>query len=155
MNKRMVASTLFLLSVFVQAETQSIESIHAGKQIQISGFDCANDSLNVIPLLGRGTNFPAFIIADVEKELERQSKGSQLLSISCVGEPKLEASQVPVPNEPDKGMLAGLSMTFPLTLELTNGGGHMSLSIEQNYSVEGLDTDEIPHLTQNFIVKDQ
>lgn len=155
MNKKIVASALLLLSVFAQAETEQMASIHEGQRIAVSGFDCANDSLNVIPLLGRGTNFPQFIVADVETELERQNKGSQLISISCTGKATLEASQVPMPNEPDKSMISGLSMTFPIELEVTNEGGTITLTIEQNYSVEGLDSDDIPRVTQNFVVKNQ
>jgi hypothetical protein len=50
-------------------------------------------------------------------------------------------------------VLATLSLTFPLQVEVKNGNNIMALEVEQNYTVEGLDTGTLPNVTQNFVVK--
>jgi hypothetical protein len=114
--------------------------------------------LHVIDLLGRGPDFPSFVIADVEKELDRQNQGSQLLSISCTGEPQLKASHVPAPEDNSKAIISTLSMSFPLSISVShksNVDNVMHLTVEQNYLVDNLDKDNQAKVTQNFIVKNQ
>ena len=156
MKRQVFVATLLITAAYASAE--SVESIHEGKQVEVSGFDCAQDALHVMDLLGRGPDFPGFVIADVETELDRQNKGSQLLSISCTGEPQLKASQVAVPEDSSKVMLSALSMSFPLNISVThesNTNNVMHLVVEQNYFVENLDKDNQAKVTQNFIVKKQ
>jgi len=156
MTKKVVVAALLFNAAFAQAK--SVASIHTGQQIEVSGFDCAKDALHVMDLLGRGPDFPAFVIADVERELDRQESGSQLLSISCTGEPQLKASQAPAPEDNSKAILSSLSMSFPLSIAVThesNVNHVMHLSVEQNYLVENLDKNNQAKVTQNFIVKSQ
>ena len=156
MKRQVFVAAILVTSAFANAE--SVESIHAGKQVEVSGFECAKDALHVMDLLGRGPDFPAFVIADVETELDRQNKGSQLISISCTGEPVLEASQVALPEDDTKVMLSALSMSFPLSISVShesNINNVMQLTVVQNYFVENLDKDNQAKVTQNFIVKNQ
>ena len=156
MKRQVVVAVLLVTAAFANAE--SVESIHAGKQVEVSGFDCAKDALHVMDLLGRGPDFPGFVIADVETELDRQEEGSQLLSISCTGEPQLEAGQIPAPEDKSKNILSSLSMSFPLNISVINDGDThnvMYLTVVQNYLVENLDKDNQVKVTQNFIVKNQ
>lgn len=50
-------------------------------------------------------------------------------------------------------VLATLSLTFPLHIEVKNDESVMALEVEQNYTVENLDTVTLPTVTQNFTVK--
>lgn len=154
MKKQFCIGALSLLATIAQAETYP--SIHKGKTVEASGFECADSALHVMELLGRGPEFPKFLINDVETELNRQNKGSTLVSIACVGEPELKAGSVALESEPSKTVLSKLSLTIPLEVEVTHSSNKknvMHLKVDQNYHVENLDKDDQAKVTQNFIVK--
>jgi hypothetical protein len=151
MKKQFYIGALSLMASIAQADVYP--SIHEGKEVDASGFECADSAMHVMDILGRGPDFPNFIISDVETELNRQNKGAHLLSIKCVGEPKLMANSNAVDSDNSQIVLATLSLTFPLQVEVKNGNSIMALEVEQNYTVEGLDTGTLPNVTQNFIVK--
>jgi hypothetical protein len=151
MKKQFYIGALSLMASIAQADVYP--SIHEGKEVDASGFECADSAMHVMDILGRGPDFPNFIISDVESELNRQNTGAHLLSIKCVGEPKLMANSNAVDSDNSQKVLATLSLTFPLQVEVKNGNNIMALEVEQNYTVEGLDTGTLPNVTQNFIVK--
>ena len=151
MKKQFCIGALSLLAGIAQAEVYP--SIHEGKKVDASGFECADSALHVMDILGRGPDFPHFLISDVETELNRQNKGAHLLSIKCVGEPRLMANSKPVDGDNSQSVLATLSLTFALHIEVKNAKSVMALEVEQNYTVENLDTGTLPNVTQNFIVK--
>jgi hypothetical protein len=154
-RKKLCIGALSLLASAAHADVYT--SIHAGKTVEASGFECAEDAMHVMDVLGRGPKFPEFLIKDVETELNRQNKGAHLVSISCVGEPKLMASNVAdSQNSSGQSVLSALSVSFPLHLEVQNRQGAKnttSLDIEQNYLVENMDKGTLPTVTQNFVVK--
>ncbi|ABG41743.1 hypothetical protein Patl_3237 [Paraglaciecola sp. T6c] len=153
-NKMCIGALSLLASV---ADADVYTSIHESKTVEASGFECAEEALHVMDVLGRGPKFPEFLIKDVEIELNRQNKGAHLVSISCVGKPELMARNVAdSQNNSGQSVLSALSVSFPLHLEVQNREGvknTTSLDIEQNYLVENLDTGNLPTVTQNFIVK--
>ena len=154
MQKQFYMGALSLLASMAQADVYT--SIHEGKKVEASGFECADSALHVMDTLGRGPNFPEFLISDVETELERQNKGSQLLSITCTAEPELKAGGVPLPDDASKSVLSRLSFSVPLEITVShssNAENIMTLTVEQNYVVENLDKDDQAKVTQNFIVK--
>jgi hypothetical protein len=151
MKKKFFIGALSLMTSIVQADVYP--SIHEGKKVEASGFECADSAMHVMEILGRGPDFPSFLIRDVETELNRQNKGAHLLSIKCVGEPKLMANGNAADDENSQMVLSVLSVTFPLHVEVKNAKDVMSLEVDQNYTVENLDTGTLPKLTQNFIVK--
>jgi hypothetical protein len=154
MIKKLLMATIMSIACNLHAET--VDSIHKGKSITISSLNCADTIMNVIPMLGRGPDFPQFLVADVETELDRQQKGSQLLSLECLAEPKIKASSVPLMDDPTKSILIRLSVSFPLKLVVGNKSDKkmaMELSVNQNYFVENINTPEKTKVTQNFIVK--
>jgi hypothetical protein len=117
------------------------------------GFECANELMDSIGLLGRGTDFPAFLGRDVSTELKRQDTRSHLVSVECVGEPELKASSTPiVESGVEQNVLSSLSVTFPLQLKIKNGKSDISLNVDQNYMVENMDQPGQQKVTQNFIV---
>jgi hypothetical protein len=121
---------------------------------QLSGFECASELLKSIDLLGRGSDFPAFLVRDVSTELKRQDNRSHLISVECVAEPTLKASSKPlVVNGKEQNVLTKLSMTFPLQLKVKNGKSEMMLNVDQNYMVENMDQPGQQKVTQNFIVQ--
>jgi hypothetical protein len=122
-------------------------------RVEVVGFECAEKSLSMLGYLGRGTQFPEFLIVDIDKELKRQDSRSELLKVECTGEPELKAASVPVEGDPSKNMLSSLSMTFPVNVEVRNGNTIINLKVEHNYSVQGLHDSDVPKLNQNFVVK--
>jgi hypothetical protein len=154
MKKQFCIGALSLLAGLAQADTYP--SIHKGKSVEANGFECADSALHVMALLGRGPDFPKFLINDVETELNRQNKGSRLVSIKCTGEPELKAGSVALENDESKAVLSKLSLTIPLEIEVKHSSGVknvMHLKVDQNYLVENLDKDDQAKVTQNFIVK--
>lgn len=151
MKKQFYIGALSLMASLAHAD--NYPSIHEGKKVEASGFECAESVMHIMEILGRGPDFPDFLIGDVETELNRQNKGAHLLNIKCVGEPTLMANNNAVNSDNSQKVLATLSLTFPLHVEVKNGNNIMALEVDQNYTVEGLDTGTLPHVTQNFIVK--
>jgi hypothetical protein len=154
MNKQFCIGALSLLAGLAQADTYP--SIHKGKSVEANGFECADSALHVTEMLGRGPDFPHFLIRDVETELNRQNKNSQLVNITCTGEPELKADSLALKNDDSKRVLSKLSLTFPLEIDVTHDGNEknvIQLKVDQNYFVENLDKEEQAKVTQNFIVK--
>lgn len=144
-----ICLTLFLTLTCAVSFAESTDS----NNVKISGFECANNSLNAIDLLGRGLEFPGFIVQDVANELIRQQAGSVLLSVRCIGEPELKAASLPDPENPGKSMLSKLSMSFPLDIQVqANKQTKMQLEVKQSYLAENLETDKQRKVTQHFAV---
>lgn len=135
---------------FADSDNSSIEGI------EVSGFECADESLHVLPYLGRGEDFPKFLVLDINKELKRQNSQVLLSKISCTSAPSLQASVVPIEGDSNQSLLSKLSISFHLDVELKDSEHAVdttTLVIEHNYFVENLDSDALPKVTQNFIVK--
>ncbi|WP_102798351.1 hypothetical protein [Bowmanella denitrificans] len=122
------------------------------QQPDISGFDCADEVLEIVHLLGRGETPAQFVPADVQTELNRQHQGSELKSIRCTDAPELKASTA-VEEGTEKQILTSLSMTFPVEATVSINGQTVSLKIDQQYLAENLDQAEGRKVTQKFIVK--
>jgi len=121
---------------------------------QTLGFECAQEYTTIIPMLGRGEDFPAFLARDIGKELKRQNNKSKLVSITCEGEPILKASHITIEeNGLQQKVLSQLSFTIPVKVIVKNGRREMTLLVDQNYNVENLDKPGHQRTTQNFIVK--
>jgi hypothetical protein len=154
MKKQFYIGALSLMASVAQADVYP--SIHEGKKVEVIGFECADSALHVMEMLGRGPNFPDFLISDVEIELERQNKGSQLVSITCTAEPELMAGSVTLQGNSSKSIVSRLSLSVPLEITVSHSSDAanlIQLSVEQNYFVENLDKDNQAQVTQNFIVK--
>lgn len=148
--KRIVG--LFALFMYNTAAFAEIKNTNIDG-IDVSGFECADESLQALPYLGRGDDFPNFLIADVNEELKRQQASSILVSIKCTGIPELKAATSDTTGKDSKKLLSTLSMTFPLDLEIKNGTDVTKLTVAINYFVEHLDTSTANTVTKNFIVK--
>jgi hypothetical protein len=140
-----------MLSATTVMANNSVENLM--DSVEISGFECADKSLSMLGYLGRGTHFPEFLITDVETELKRQHAASQLVKVECTGEPEILSNSLPIAGDPSKNLLSTLSMTFPLNVQVRNAGTIMDLKVDQNYTVEGMDGESGPILTQNFVIK--
>ena len=150
MNKALIAG-LFLLSsnVFV------VNDINAQEVEHVKGFECANELLPSIELLGRGSDFPSFVVEDVATELKRQHSQSNLVAIECIGEPRVEVASKPVEGNATQSVLKELSVTFPLKVDVQANNEEISLFVDHKYHVENMDTPTEKKVTQNFIVLNQ
>jgi hypothetical protein len=151
MKKNFYIGLLVLLSSAVQADIYP--SIHEGKNVEANGFECADNVIHLIPYLGRGSDFPDFLIQDIESELKRQVMTSHLLNIKCLDEAQLIMSGQPVDDNNEQTAISTLSITFLLNIEVGSTDNFKALEVEQNYTVENLGTSTLPTLTQNFNVK--
>jgi hypothetical protein len=147
-------TALIALFVILSTPTLAKSKNTDNNSIQTLGFECAKKYSNVIPLLGRGEDFPAFLTQDIETELKRQNKTSKLISITCDGEPELKASHITIEeNGQQQQVVSKLSFTIPVEVLVKNGKQEMTLFIDQSYYVENLDKPGQQKTTQNFIVK--
>ena len=118
------------------------------------GFECAQEAMNVIPLLGRGDNFPDWLLRDIDTELKRQASTSQLLKATCTAAPKVSAAVLPNDENDTKqgNVLSQLRIEFYLDLIVNTGNRDIPLKIEQVYLANHLETIEKRTVTQKFVV---
>jgi hypothetical protein len=156
MKKTTFSGFLMSATLFIATSSIAEEKEHTANPSppQLVGFECAKTLKESIGLLGRGTDFPAFLATDVDTELKRQDKRSQLISVECLSEPELRAtSNKIIENGIEQNVLTVLSVTFPLLVKVKNGKSRISLKVEQNYLIENLHLPNQQKVTQNFIVK--
>jgi len=135
------------------AQADVYPSKHVGKNVEANGFECADNVIHLIPYLGRVTDFPDFLIQDIESELKRQGMTSRLLNIKCLDEAQLMMTGKPVDGNEKQSNISTLSITFLLNIEVGSTDNFKAFKVEQNYTVENLGTSTLPTLTQNFNVK--
>jgi len=153
-----------LTTLFVAACTQSADvngnQAVSGEQLaskdlsfEHEGFECIGEFEQNIELLGRGTDFPEFMLRDINQELVRQDGDSRLISAKCMEQPALKAGFVDmtIENEPTRS-LDTLMVTFPLEIFADTGSELWYMDIEMGYTVTGLVSAERPTVTKNFTV---
>ncbi|MBC3764946.1 hypothetical protein [Neptunicella marina] len=144
------ASLLLVQSLSVFA-TKTNES---SNPVKMNGFECANEVLDVVGLLGRGDDFPQFLASDIEAELKRQDNNSILGYVKCVGKPELKAAtKQSMVNGEYQNIITKFSLTFPLKLKVKNGKKTLFINVSQNYVVNNFDQPDKRTVTQNFIVE--
>ena len=116
------------------------------------GFECAENAKSAIPLLGRGDDFPAFLLQDVERELKRQHASSVLKKATCASAPEVHATTMPV--EGGTEVLSKLQVIFPMHIEVEAGKDKriIKLHIQHQYVAENLETTDKRKVTQTFAV---
>ncbi|MBO1254148.1 hypothetical protein J3L16_00455 [Alteromonas sp. 5E99-2] len=130
--------------------------VSADTAIEHHGFECADAIVNVIPMLGRGNNFPEFLINDVETELKRQNKHAEVTSLTCDGKPELKGTTKPVTiNGETKSSLSSFTATFPLTVLVKEPKRTVTLKVNHIYFVDGMDSGTPQKVTQTFQVLEQ
>ena len=123
-----------------------------------SGFECATEALSVLPLLGRGTDFPQFLLTDIENELIRQVPMSKLVSATCTAPPEVLVSTLASESgepENDPQVLTKLRVEFYLDLVVNTGTSELPLTVEHIYFAENLDTTDNRKVTKKFVVLPQ
>lgn len=149
-----IASFSPLISAQQTSQSFSLNVGDSVSNVKTEGFECAEESLSVLPLLGRGTEFPKFLLADVETELKRQAPTSELLKATCTAPPEVLAQVLEEQNgKPVEGqVLTKLRIEFYLDLSVYTGNEVVPLTIEHVYFVENLETTDQRKVTQKFIV---
>lgn len=135
------------------SNTDSVASVKGPAQIEVSGFEYADDSVHMIEWLGKGSDFRQFIANDIETELYAQDQGSQLLSVNCVAKPEYETKLLRQDDISQKAILAQISVTFPLTLRVRATNGVVwNLKVKHNYHAMNLDVPGKHKLKLNFTI---
>lgn len=114
---------------------------------------CIGDFAENISILGRGSDFPQFILQDIHNELVRQDSDSRLISAKCESEPELKAgfSEILIDGEL-KQSIDTLVATFPIEIFADTGDNLWYMDIKMSYAVKGINTASTPSLTQTFEV---
>jgi len=119
-------------------------------EIQIIGFDCAEESVHMIEWLGFGKDPKSFVPKDIQIELLKQQPDSKLIKLECKSEPKLSTNVLAQSKNDDKAIVTTFSATFPVEATIELGDSTWILSIEHNYIIKNMETTDNRQLTQNF-----
>lgn len=129
---------------------------YADSSSKYSGFECADELTQIIPLLGRGSNFPEFLFDDVNSELKRQNKKARLIKLTCNGEPKLQGkTNKQNVDGSEQTSLSSMTAIFPLTAIVKEPKKTVTLIINHIYKVENMNSPEPKKVTQTFQVIEQ
>ena len=129
-----------------------ISAAETTPDVDTSSFSCAEGLLPSIDILGRGTDFPSFLVEDVSAELKRQDPKAALLSIKCTGEPEITGVFVDVEQKgTTQSALDQLTVAFPVEMLVFTGEVNWMMHVKQGYQVTGL-TSTVPKVTQKFEV---
>lgn len=161
--KKAVFTSLALLSLYgcekptnVNDNIDSAEeaiAVKSAMKFEHQGFDCIGEFEKSLPLLGRGEDFPQFLLQDIHDELVRQDSDSRLISAKCLGEPELKAGFVDatIAGETQQ-VLDTLVVGFPLEIFADTGSELWYMDINMGYTVKGLVEEGTPTVTKNFNV---
>ncbi|GBL04181.1 hypothetical protein [Glaciecola sp. KUL10] len=153
-NEQQSEETTSTNMTYAEKVSAAIEKLDINT-IEVTGFECANELLPSIHILGRGTNFPDFLTEDVSTEIIRQDYESIVKRISCLNEPTAEAKFVDaaVTNEAESGKaLDAVTVNFPLGMVVYNGEEDWMMRVDFAYIVEGLVSAERPTVKKRFKV---
>lgn len=114
-------------------------SQHAPEQIEVSGFEAADDSLHMLEWMRKGRNFRQFVIDDIETALYAQDTNSQLLSVDCIAKPNFE-TKVKTDQQAETGVVTQFRAVFPISLRVRSANGAVwRLDVEHSYQATNLD----------------
>ena len=82
-------------------------------------FNCADKIAHLLPFLGRGPDFPKFLIMDLEFSLDRQIAGSRIKELHCMGEPQVETTSSTVDTS-GNDFVENLTVAFPVEFVVSN-----------------------------------
>lgn len=129
-----------------------VSSAKKPAQVEVSGFEHADDSAHMIEWLGKGKDFRLFITSDVEAELYAQDPGSQLLSINCTAKPEYQTKLLRQ-SDRGQGILSEFSVTFSIMLRVMAANGVVwSLGVRHNYHASNLEVPGNHKLQLNFTI---
>lgn len=131
-----------------------VESQHIPAQIEISGFEAADDSLHMLEWMRKGKDFRQFVIHDIETELYAQDASSQLLSVNCKAKPNFE-TKVKTDHQGQSGVVTQFFAAFPISLRVRAANGAVwRLDVEHSYQATNLDVPDQFQLRLNFTIVD-
>jgi len=121
-------------------EGDSVVSSKAPARVALRGFELAAEGAHMYEWLGRGPDFPAFLVRDIETELYAQDPGAQLLSLECLAKPALETRAVPRNDGTALANVVYFAATFPLAVRVTSSSRETwRLEVRQNYVMSNMD----------------
>ncbi|MGE8179851.1 hypothetical protein [Pseudomonas fluorescens] len=136
----------------IESSRGSIASLHVPEQIEVSGFEAADDSVHMLEWMRRGRDFRQFVVHDIETELYAQDDSSQLLSVSCKAKPHFE-TKVKTDCQSESGRVTQLFVVFPISLRVRVANGVVwKLDVEHSYQATDLDVPGKFKLRLNFTI---
>jgi len=149
-----------LFFLFTSSTVQSLEnnatSTQEGQVVKFSGFECAEDAKSIIPLLGRGDDFPNFVAQDIEMSLKTQSQHAQVLAVQCTADVqrKVFTRSLDIEGEQQE-VITSLEIVIPLNIVVADGTQTTQLAIEQIYKTTNLEQPNARKTVQTFKVLSQ
>lgn len=130
-----------------------VDSQHVPEQIEISGFEAADDDVHMLEWLRKGRNFRQFVINDIEAELYAQDANSQLLSVNCKAKPNFETKVKTDQPSAQRGVVTQFLAAFPVSLRIRAADGVVwRLDVEHSYQVTNMDVPGEFQLRLNFTI---
>ena len=118
----------------------SVASSKAPARVALKGFELATEGAHMYEWLGRGPDFPAFLVRDIETELYAQDAGAQLLSLECVAKPALETRAVPRNDGTSLANVVYFAATFPVVVRVMSSNRETwRLDVRHRYVMSNMD----------------
>lgn len=146
--------TLQIIALTLAGLFGSANAVEPQAEVELTNLDCASDYLAILPQLGRGEDYPAFLVRDIDAALKQQSASSILSKVECTSDVIVSTTSVEVP-ESENNALSSLKIVFPLLVEVVNGNTKYRLTVDQHYTAENLETFDNRQVNQLFEVKKQ
>jgi hypothetical protein len=119
--------------------------------IEVTGFEQVDESVHMLEWLRRGRDVAAFVVEDLENELDLQDPGSQLLSVHCVAAPMLETGLRG--EDSSQAAVTRFSAAFPIELRVRRtDGSTWRLQLKYRYEATGMNAPAQFKLVTNFDV---
>ena len=106
----------------IESSRGGIASLHVPEQIEVFGFEAADDSVHMLEWMRRGRDFRQFVVHDIETELYAQDDSSQLLSASCKAKRNFE-TKVKTDCQSESGRVTQLFVVFSISLRVRAANG--------------------------------
>lgn len=148
--------SIILLSLFMTSFAAADDpQLPQGRKLpKLINTNCIGDYEPLLPYLGRGSNFPEFLVSDINTALLNQSATSLLTNIKCTSEVDVKIETFHEKFGKQK-LISSLELTFPLTLNVKNGNKTYQLEVAQRYKAVNLETADNRKASQVFEVKSQ
>ncbi len=118
---------------------------------EVVGFECIEELADRIELLGRGTDYPNFLIMDIKRELVRQDPRTKLTKAECKGSVELKVSLVDI-EDSDAQALDYLKASFPIDIWVDFTAEKWMMEVSFSYEINGLSSQSKPTLKKEFKV---
>lgn len=152
--KKLCLASSFFIALNCNATALVDDNQNSQQQVEVINLNCANEYIELLPYLGRGINFPQFLVEDVNHALIKQNSASVLKRIECHSDVMVKTEVVAVEGAKYQA-LSALEMVFPLFIDVQNSGKLYRLTVNHRYNSVNLELPAKRSTSQLFEVLQQ